>query len=180
MEVTTIKSVFYKAPTSVKFEVARIRMYGQPKLRKSAELKNVKQTLAVDYITKKCRCPVYIAGSDVWVKHRDYFSDTLRLSADEIGAPLSVIANKYAAADRKSKFIYEDAWGSVVLRNEAWICLRGLLIDIERKISPLRILDEILRQQERTHGFDEYELCCTDIERFWERVISEVTKLNGR
>lgn len=62
-----------------------VRFYGQPKLKKSKELKNIKESFTVDYIPKKCKCTVYIVNNDIWVKHRDYFSSSVELEDDDIG-----------------------------------------------------------------------------------------------
>ena len=150
------------------------RFYGEPKLRKPKELKNIKQVFAVDYIPKKCTCGVFIKGNDVWIKHRDYFSDTLKLPAEDVGRPLEYLANKYCDTTKKNKFIYPDAWGSIVLRNEAWILLQNLVLDIRAGVFALDIVNDICRQQETVCDFDEYELACTPMERFWEKVVHQL------
>ena len=172
-----IQSIFDKPKPTVVFEVISLRIYGQPKLRKPDELKGVKQAFSVDYIPKKCRCAVYINGVDVWIKHGDYFSESLSLPEEDRGMPLGYLAKKYVGERSVKSFIYPDAWGDIVLRNEAWICLRGLMRDITAGVFVLEIWAEILRQQERLHGWGTYDLCCTDMERFWERVVTECAKL---
>ena len=39
--------------------------------------------------------------------------------------PLSYYANKYFGKNRKEKFCYPDTWGSIILRNEAWLCIKN-------------------------------------------------------
>lgn len=156
-----------------------MRFYGEPKLSKPKELKGIKQSFSIDYIPKKCRCQCFIKDDDVWVKHKDYFSSTIKPESHEIGMPLNYFAEKHLGKNRPAKFIYEDAWGSVIARNEAWIVLEGLIIDIMNEAFPPDILNNILRQKERLYGFDEYELCCTDTERFYEGVIREIRKYCG-
>ena len=153
------------------------RFYGEPKLKKPKELKNIKQVFAVDYIPKKCKCGAFLNGDDVWVKHRDYFSDTMSLPAEELGQPLGYLANKYCGAGKSDKFIYPDAWGSIVLRNEAWVRLKDVLLDIRTGVFELDIVNNICRQQEMACGFDEYELACTPMERFWEKLIWQLKDL---
>jgi len=110
------------------------RFYGQPKLKKPKELKGIKQTFSIDYILKKCKCGVFVIGDDVWVRHKDYFSSSLKLPREDIGKPLGALANKYCEKSKKEKFVYPDAWGDIVLKNEAWIRLKGLMIDIKSDI----------------------------------------------
>jgi hypothetical protein len=154
-----------------------IRFYGEPRLRKPKELKGVKQSFSVDYIPKKCKCGAFLNGDDVWVKHRDYFSDTMSLPAEELGQSLGYLANKYCDTTKSNKFVYPDAWGSIVLRNEAWILLKDVLLDIRTGVFALDIVNNICRQQELACSFDEYELCCTPMERFWEKVIWQLKDL---
>lgn len=151
-----------------------IRFYGESKLKKPKELKNIKQLFSVGYISKKCTCGVFVKDNDVWVKHRDYFSDTMKLPTGDMGQPLSYMANKYCNVVKSKKFVYSDAWGSIVLRNEAWICLKNLMVDINSGVFELDIISGICRQQEEICGFEEYELCCTPMERFWEKVVHQI------
>ncbi len=73
--------------------------------------------------------------------------------------------------ERPKKFVYEDAWGDLVARNEAWIRLKNLAADINAGVFALNIIANILRQQEEAHSMEIYELCCTPMERFWEQVV---------
>ena len=149
------------------FCVCSYRLYGENKLKKPKDLKGFNSIGSVLY-NRHCKCQVFLCNKNIYVKHRDYFSQTLK--TEEIGAPLEVLANKYCDKVRKTKFIYSDSWGSVVLRNEAWLCLN----DYPFGISPIKIRDEILRKQEAFHEFERYSLCCTDMERMWEKVIKMV------
>lgn len=72
--------------------------------------------------------------------------------------------------------MYTDNWGSVVLRNEAWILLKGLICEIQKRTPIWVIKNNILRLQEKACKFEEYELECSDMERFWERVIVKLMK----
>lgn len=163
--------------TPIRFEVYSLRQYGQPKLTKPRELKGIKQVMSIDYIAKKCRCPIFIKDDDVWIQHNDYFSEPMKVPTKDLGMPLEYMANKYLGKHRKARFIYSDAWGSIVLRNNAWVQITNLYSQVQEGRFQLDILNDILRQQEQVHGFDEYELCCTDMERFWEKVVSELYKL---
>lgn len=147
-----------------------IRFYGEPKLKKPKELKNIKQEFSVDYISKKCKCGVFIEGNNLWVKHRDYFSQSIKYDEEDFDKPLEVLANKYCNKNKKAKFVYNDSWGDIVARNEAWICLEDFIIDVKKK-HPLELLPEILRQQEKACGFEDYELECSDMARMFEKII---------
>ena len=85
----------YIKPLISKFTLYSFRGYGQPKLTKPIKLKGIKQFFSIEYIVNKCRCPVYITENDVWVKHRDYFSNTYIPNMDELGKPLSYFAEKF-------------------------------------------------------------------------------------
>lgn len=152
------------------------RKYGQPKLSKPKELKGVKQAFSVDYIVKKCKCQVFIKDNDIWVKHGDYFSPSMKVRDEDMGMPLEVLCKKYLGKDKSNKFIYPDAWGDIVLKQEAWIKLENLVYRLQIGELELDLLNQILRQQEKVCGFKDYDLCCTDMERFWENVIKETKK----
>lgn len=175
----TIQRLFQKQKPQLTFKIHSDRFYGEPKLSKPKELKGIKQAFSVDYIRNKCRCQVFIKDNDIWIKHKDYFSEIIHPEPHEMGMPLNYFAEKHLGRNRPAKFIYEDAWGSVVTRNESWIILENVIADIKSDIFILDIINEICRQQEKYHGFDEYELICTDMERFWEGVIKQVNKILG-
>lgn len=147
-----------------------VRYYGEPKLKKPKELSGIKQEYSVDYIPKKCKCGVFIEGKNLWIRHKDYFSGSIKYEPVDAGAPLGVLAKKYLDKDKKNKFIYGDAWGEIVARNEAWICLEGFMLDVKSK-HPLDVLSDILRQHEKACNFNEYELECTDMSRMYEKII---------
>lgn len=160
----------------LKFHLYSFRKYGQPKLSKPIELKGIKQSFSVDYIPRKCKCQIFVNGNDVWIKHGDYFSPSMNTLPEESGAPLDYLANKYAGKNKGKKFIYGDAWGSIVLRQEAWIQLKSLVYWIERDMFDLDILSNLLREQEKLHGWQEYELSPSNMERFIESVILQTKK----
>ena len=166
--------IYGKNNSTLKFKIHSFRKFGEPKLKKPKELQGIKQIFSLEYIPKKCRCQIFVKNNDVWVKHRDYFSCEDEPEPHEIGMPLNYFAEKYMGENRPRKFIYEDAWGSVVLRNEAWITIKDLLTDIKSNTFQLDIIREIRRQQEQYHGLEEYSLCSTDMERFWEKLVNEL------
>ena len=160
----------------IEFIEYSVRTYGEPKLSKPKELKGINKSYSIEYIPKKCKCQAFIEGNNVWIKHADYFSPTLEVEPEDFGAPLSVLVEKYMdKSSRKSKFVYEDAWGSIVLRNEAWICIKNL-VSQKSTSHPTDILNEILRQQEQKSSFifEENQLENSDMSRFYEKLIMEI------
>jgi hypothetical protein len=151
-----------------------MRYYGQPKLKKPKELKNVKSQFSIDYIPKHCKCQIFIRGNDVWIKHRDYFSSCMPETDEDLGTPLVYRVGKYMKKTKKEKFIYPDCWSGIVLRNEAWICLKNLMIHLDDFLPDLRW--EITRQQEKVCNFEELELEDSDMQKFWENLILELGK----
>jgi len=100
----------------------------------------------------------------------------MKLPIEDQGMPLGIIAKKYLNKQKNNKFIYPDSWGDVVLRSEAWILIKNLIHIIKQDEFELNILNDIIRQQEKVCKFEEYDLCCSDMERFWEKVIKECKK----
>lgn len=129
-ELMSCEDFLNKYKPAIKFEEFSKRKYGQPKLSKPAPLKGVKQFGTTKY-NHKCTCPVFVLNNDVWVKHNDYFSEMFRPPAEDIGKPLSHIAKKYFNKSTSEKLLYANNWASVVLRNEAWLCLKNLAKQIQ-------------------------------------------------
>lgn len=167
-----VYSLFFTMPLSC--EVASYRFYGQPKLAKPAELKGIKQSFSADYIPKKCSCPCFVAGNDLWIKHRDFFSaQHIPSDIKDNGTPLTYRAKKYfdMDLDGKEKFIYNDCWGGIVLRNEAWIVFRNIkqaLIRNENDLS--QTLVEMFSKTDfcKKHSIDYLDLINSDWQRFFE------------
>ncbi len=168
----------YKPVSKTQFKIHAHRHYSQPKLVKPKELRGLRPKFSIKY-NKNCSCQVFIKGLDVWVKHRDYFSPSI-VRPEDSGKPLAHLYEKYMGKKKNQKRTYPDAWGDLLGRCEAWIRLEGLITDIERKVFLLDISAHILRQQERTHQMDEYELEYTYagnyMVRFWENVVHNIWK----
>ena len=84
--------------------------------------------------------------------------------------PLSYYMNKYFSTKRSEKFIYPDCWGSIILRNEAWILLKDILQMIQTENCTL-VAQEILKLQKMDKYTPNFNVS-DDIEwiRFWENV----------
>lgn len=166
----------YKKENELQFTHHQIRFYGQPKLKKPKELKGIKQAFSVDYIPKKCKCQIFIKDSDVWIKHKDYFSSSMITPIKDAGTPLSYRCKKYLSKIKNESFVYPDTWGVIVLRNEAWICIKNLFHRIKLNEFEPVLVNQILRQQEKECNFKRNELENTTMSRFWESLIGELKK----
>lgn len=162
-----------KKQYNLKLILHSYRIWGEPRLEKPKELIGIRQAFSVDYIPKRCSCPVFIEGSNVWIKHRDYFS---KIIAND-GKPLVSSYKEIFGKDLKgrSKFIYADCWGAIVLRNEAWLKIENFAMDIGQ----IEFVQTILRQQEKLHDFEEYSLSTGCMERMWEKLYKRLTKEAG-
>lgn len=119
-------------------EIYSYRLWGQPKLKKPDELKGISQSFTVDYIANKCKCQCFVKDNDLWIKHRDFFSSLHKPDAEDCGTPLNHRLKKYFGENKSylDRFVYSDTWGSIVLRNEAWIVFRNLKDTIMRTEVP--------------------------------------------
>jgi hypothetical protein len=92
--------------------------------------------------------------------------------------PLSYYLEKYFSTSRKEKFVYSDAWGDIVLRNEAWILLKDYLPLVETE-DCVSFAEHVLSQQVKdgySKGLDLHDM---EWIRFYEDVYRIVkTHLN--
>lgn len=175
---------FYKEYLNSKIEFIEysFRRYGENKLSKPSELKGMSKAFSIDYIPKKARCQVFIKNNDVWIKHVDYFSPSLDIRPEDQGSNLKTLCNKYCDDNsRKSKFVYDDCFGDIVLRSEAWLCIKNLLNKITKNNHP-ELVTEILNQQYQKSilDFDGSKLENTEISRFFDNLLLELSKNNIR
>lgn len=91
-------------------EIICERFYGEPKLKKPKCLNNKTLLGSVDF--HKTKCKLWKVENEYYLLIRDWFSDFISFDkALKLG-----IIDKY-----NGKFVYNDNFGSVVLRNEAII-----------------------------------------------------------
>lgn len=135
------------------------RKYGEPLLSKPKQLKGIKQSFSVEWIAKKCTCPCYICGNDLYVKHRDFESLEIHNHSHEF----------------RRRFVYNDSFGAVVLRGEAWIVLKDFVLDIENNVFIIHIFQNLAEQ---IVGDNSAAVLC-EWERFFERVIKEYKNKGG-
>lgn len=148
------KKLWEEDHVNIKVSIPYMRFYGEPKLTKPKELKGIKQLTSIDFIPNKCKCKIFVKDNDVWILHRDFFSE---------------VVSEHDYKFRK-KFIYNDTFGCVVLRNEAYICIENLMNHTNNR----KIVSCILRQLEQILHFNEYELEPSEWERFFEKVVGEL------
>lgn len=154
---------------AMRLELVSQRRYGMPKLSKPPEIKGVPQSFSLPYIwggqkNVKVTNPVFVKGGDIFIKVRDYMSATFRPPLGFAGAPLSVILkNFFPGKMAKSKFIYDDCWGNVVLRGEAWFCFRYVL-PLIREERPVTALQALIRLSREFPEFGrDWELFCEEL-----------------
>ena len=164
----------------MKYIEYNFRSYGQPKLDKPKELKGVKTIGSVDFIAKHCKPQIFIKDNDVWIKHTDYFSPEWRPPAGErIDMPTNYYLKKYFGKTKSEKFIYSDCWGSIILRNEAWIKLENLIpLCKYREMNYSQIASDILSQQKFSVKGMSDEVCL-EWERYWQNVVKYVCEYIG-
>lgn len=142
-------------------EIISERRYGEPKLQTPKALKGIKKVGSVYY--SKAACPVYVTATDIYLKHRDWFSPM-------IPYPEAVKKGIIDASKWRKKFVYNDNFGGIVLRCEAWLRIPLLLITSWRGLLPHYGLCMAL---ERTLGLPEGHLCGYD----WAHMFEEIIKL---
>lgn len=157
----------------VQFSIINSRKYNEPKLPKPKELKGLKQSYTVEF-GGKSKCGIFLIDNDVYIKHNDYFSPSLKGGYNFDTMPLSSKLNTLGISKKGKKFVYSDDWGDIVLKQEAWILLKNILVDIKNKIHPVRIRHEILRQQEQVHNMERYDLEVGEWERFYSTIIRKL------
>lgn len=152
-------------------EIYSYRLYGQPKLAKPKELKGIKQSFTAQW-NPKCQCQCFIKDNDLWIKHRDFFSSSHKPQKEDIGSPLSYRMKKYFGQSKSEKFIYADNWGSIVLRNEAWIVFKDFVQEQQTHniiTLPQTMVDEFLNTKVLIENhIDELDF---EWNRFFESVI---------
>lgn len=140
----------------MRVEILHSRIYGQPKLNKPSELRGIKQSGSAMF-GAKCKCPIFVTDFGVYVKHRDWFSGYISIP----DATTQGIIDK-----KKNKFIYNDNFGSVVLRGEAWI-----RISADWGTFSPHLVGALIRATETECGLEEYYLETHDWVRFYEDII---------
>ena len=143
--------------------IVKQRFYGEPKLVKPKFCNNKNLLGSVEW-NKHCRCKLWAYGDKYYLLHRDWFSNFLGFSE----------AKKRGIIDQyNTKFIYDDNFGSVVLRNEA-------LIEFNRedwhKPTP-SMSTNLCLSTEKMLNLDEYSLVHYEWEHLYEQCLNLITPL---
>ena len=165
-----IDNLISKYQNWFKFSLVSNRIFGELKLKKPKELNNIKQSGNISFCRNKCKCPYFIKGNDIYIKHQDYFSKSFEIPKEDMGASLNVILNKYFNKNKANKFVYSDCWGDVVLRNEAWIKLENIMLFVN-DYTPSQLAYLVCQQQKEYHKFEDD--LDTEWEIFYERLFSK-------
>lgn len=159
-----------------KYIVYSHRYYGEPKLTRPKELKGIKSIGKAEFIPKHSNPQIFIKDNDIWIKHTDYFSSMwIPPKGEKTGMPLSYYANKYFNKNRSDKFVYPDCYGSIVLRNEAWIQLKNFmpLVEDKENIFVCNMIKEQSKDKYTQFGTQE---TINHWERFWENVYKVINQ----
>lgn len=156
--------------TDIRVDMLSERRYGEPKLSKPVEIKDICQAFSIPYVygrqnNVKASNLIYIKGDDIFMKIRDYNSQLFRPHPEFRNAPLSVIVERYFPEKSvRQKFIYNDCWGSVVLRGEAWMCFRHI-IPLIKKADLLVSLNVLINLSREFPYLDsrEWHFCCENL-----------------
>lgn len=172
-DISTPKKAWEKLfdNTECTFSECAVHYYGTPKISKPQELKGIKQTTSVVFI--KAKCPIYILNDDIYINHNDYFSDTFKTPLEDIGKPLSYLLKKYFNHFKNKKFIYDDAWGEIVLRNTAWIKFENI-IKLFKIMKPNDVALIMRDKLFEYHGFSNTEGSYLEWLRFFEEVCNKI------
>lgn len=131
---------------------------------KPKELKGMKPIGTVSFLNRAA-CQFFVVGSNLFVKHTDYFSPSYSRDED-IGTPLEYRARKYGISEKKNKFVYADCWGDIVIRQVAWLKITNIM-PLVKRMNPVQVGMEICRLMCEHHGFN--QLNDPEWQRFWER-----------
>ena len=94
---------------------------------------------------------------------------------NDLGKPVAYYLKKYFnQTPSGEKFVYDDNWSSIVLRNEAWIKISNLKsFLLNREYSSVDIARLILDSQKKESHTPRNLTIAIDLEweRYWQRVV---------
>lgn len=134
--------------------------------QKPKELRGIRKFASVSF--GKCKCQLFQNGDDLYIDHHDYFSQSWRPPADDIGKPTTYYLKKYFGISKPEKFCYADCWGDIVLQNKAWLRITNF-VPIMKILNAPQIAKKIWPMIREYHSWSPYEHN-TDWERFLEAV----------
>lgn len=165
---------FFKE-NDVEYSILFFRKNGSKnKLQKPKDLIGVKKFANVEFW--KLKCELYRKNNDLYIKHKNFFSEFWSPPNDDIGKPTSYYLNKYFGGTTREKFIYPDCWSPIIFNNEAWIKFSNVFsLDY---LSNYRCVYKILSDKfcER-HKFSQKEYYNSEWHFFFENVSKECFKV---
>ena len=159
----------------VEYSILFFRKNGsEKKLPKPKDLIGIKRFANVEFWRLKCE--LYRKDNDLYIKHKNFFSEFWNPPTDEIGMPTSYYLNKYFNKSRSKKFIYDDCWSPIILNNEAWIKFSNVFsLDY---LSDYREFYKILSDKFcEKHKISQREYCDSEWHFFFENVSKECFKI---
>ena len=121
---------FNKLVDDVHVELVSYKLYGdKDKLKKPKKLKNTKQTWATKIIGRSAS--FFEMGDEIFIKMGELFCRQMSFNdPQDMSLPLSALAKKYPHKFPKNfarnKFIYPDAWCTIMELNMGWLRIKGL------------------------------------------------------
>lgn len=147
--------------------------YGKPKLKRPIELKGVRKSFVVDFVSDAGRCPCecYVHGNDLWINHHNYFfSYRWTPPEHDAGKPATYYMKKYFGMKKPDTFTYADNYCGVLLRSEAWIDLENMIPTLEY-FTPQQIASRIWELLQEYYGWKAVKL-----NPDWEHFLEDVSR----
>lgn len=155
------------------YEVLQIAESGV-KLQKPKVLKGIKPFGKIGYGEKQIKCQYFILDNDCYIKHMDYFSPSMTSNDTDCGADLNTLCNKYLGKSSSQRFVYDDAWGDILLQRKAWIKIANFVFACDN-MHQIKLKNLIISLQEDYHAtyMRKNELVGSCFDRFWESLIND-------
>ena len=121
---------FNKLVDDIHVELASYKLYGEEdKLKKPKTLKNTKQTWTTKIIGRSAL--FFEIGDEIFIKMGELFCRQMSFNdPQDMSLPLSALAKKYPhkfpANCARNKFVYPDAWCTIMELNTGWLRITGL------------------------------------------------------
>ena len=94
--------------------------------------------------------------------------------------PTSYYLKKYFDKIKKDKFTYPDGWGSIILRNNAWLVIRNAVpMLLCREIDYAQIARMIWESQAKVEKIGLYDDISLEWLRFWEDAVKKARAYLG-